>query len=81
MKKPDFNRPNMLILAGCIGLILCVVLLFAIEFALDAPDASILYYRQSRWALGLFVFVPLSIYALVRGITWRSQEKRAGLRE
>jgi hypothetical protein len=81
MKKLDLNRPNILILAGCIGLILCLVLLFAIEFVLEAPDASTLYYRQSRWTLGFFILIPLSIYALARGITWRIQEKRAGLRE
>jgi len=81
MKKLDLNRPNMLILAGCIGLILCLVLLFAIEFVLEATDASTLYYRQSRWTLGFFILIPLSIYALARGITWRIQAKRAGLRE
>ena len=46
----------------------------------EFPESH-LFYRQSRWALGFFILIPLSIYALARGITWRIQEKQAGLRE
>jgi hypothetical protein len=77
MKLPGFKKPVHTILAGLVGLLLCALLVYVIEYALEAPNAPTLFYQQFVWTGGALLLFVLSLITLFRGISWAIQERRA----
>ena len=78
MNRKPFSRPTHYVAAGTVGLILCALLVLVIERVLEAPNASTLYYTQSRWAAGTAFLFLLSLVVLARGISLSIGRRRAG---
>lgn len=77
MTGKPFTRPAHYVAAGTVGLVLCALLVLVIERVLEAPNASSLYYKQSRWAAGTAFLFLLSLALLARGISLGIGRRRA----
>jgi hypothetical protein len=76
MSQINSNQPTVYITAGIIGLVLSVALALIAEFVVTAPNASTLFYEQSRVLGGAIILFLLSVMVLVRGFNLRAENKR-----
>jgi hypothetical protein len=73
-KTPFFKNPIHFLFIGLSGLILCALLLLYIEFGMQAPNESTLFYQQSKALPGVVILFVVSVVCLFR---WAQLKKQA----
>lgn len=69
MSNTQIKNPKHFIFGGLAGIVLSALLLYFLEYLLQAPNEATLIYWQMRFAIVAYVLLILSLGAILRGLS------------